>query len=173
MKKQLFLAGYLTLITFTCGTILFHMNNITLPLIRAQEQKAQQSALTKVMPKAINFSETEKGMFKAISKTGELCGYIFKVDPVGYGGAIDMLVGISNRAVTGIFILKHTETPGLGAKAEESSFQQQFVAKSIEDSFKAKKDIKAITGSTITSQAVADGIRTAIQKYNQITLVKD
>lgn len=173
MKKQAQLAIYLTAITFICGSVLFKMDKITLPLITNQAIKEQNIALTKVLPTAAQFKTKEQNIFEGLTKTDKLCGYIFKVSPDGYGGKIDMLVGIANGQITGISILKHSETPGLGAKATEASFQQQFITKLISDSFEAKKDVTAITGSTITSQAVANGIKTAIGQYKQLTQTKE
>jgi electron transport complex protein RnfG len=152
------------------------MNQITVPLITSQAEKEQIVALKKVMPKATQFikqENKENEVYSCLSNENKLCGYIVKVSPTGYSGKIDMLVGISNKAITGISILKQTETPGLGAKATEKAFQEQFIEKSIEDAFIAKKDVKAITGSTITSQAVSNGIKTAITVYNQLIITKE
>lgn len=173
MKKAVLLALYMTVITLICGSILFYMNDLTTPLILSQIEKEQKSALTKVMPKATEFTLQADNLYQGLNKDKQLCGYVFKVTPIGYGGEISMLVGISNGIVTGISILSLSETPGLGAKANEASFQQQFIAKSIEDAFVAKKDVQAITGSTVTSQAVADGIKTAITNYKKITVTKE
>ncbi len=169
MKKAIILSIYLTAITLICGSILFYINNLTDPLIKTQAEKEQTAALNKVLPKASKFVEQGTDTYKGLTKENILCGYIFKVSPNGYSGPIEMLVGISNGKITGISILKQTETPGLGAKATEPAFQQQFIEKSIEDTFIAKKDVKAITGSTITSQAVSNGIKIAIDNYNKLT----
>ncbi len=173
MKKAILLAIYMTVITLISGSILFYMNNLTLPLIMSQSEKEQTVALSKVLPIAHSFEKKDETTYSGLTKEKKLCGYIFNVKPVGYSGEINMLVGISNGKVTGISILAQTETPGLGAKAQEDSFQQQFIAKSIEDAFEAKKDIRAITGSTITTKAVADGIKTAIASYKKILETKE
>ncbi len=176
MKKAIILSLYLTAITLICGSILFYMNQLTIPLITSQAEKEQKVALKKVMPKATDFvlqESKENEVYSCLSAEKKLCGYIIKVSPSGYSGKIDMLVGISNGKITGISILKQTETPGLGAKSTEKTFQEQFTAKSIEDAFIAKKDVKAITGSTITSQAVSDGIKTAIAVYKKLIIKKE
>ncbi|HOY64881.1 MAG TPA: FMN-binding protein, partial [bacterium] len=70
--------------------------------------------------------------------------------------------------VTGIKILNMQETPGLGAKAGDLAFSGQFKGKTGEQLYLSDKDIKkgeidAITASTITSKAVTDGVRQAVE----------
>ena len=81
--------------------------------------------------------------------------------PNGYGGDIEFLVGVDPTGViTGIVILKHLETPGLGAKIEDEAFRDQFKGKSLADTavvwdtYKEGGSFKHITGATISSRAV-------------------
>ena len=74
---------------------------------------------------------------------------------------------------TGIKILSHTETPGLGANAPKPQFSGQYKDKPIENKLEVVKvaptkdnEIQAITGSTITSKAVTLGVNDAIDFYN-------
>jgi Na+-translocating ferredoxin:NAD+ oxidoreductase RnfG subunit len=53
-------------------------------------------------------------------------------------------------------------------KASESKFLRQFMGKTSKSQLKAKKDIDAITGATITSQAVSDGVKQALVKYRSL-----
>ena len=65
--------------------------------------------------------------------------------------------------VSGVSIIKHGETPGLGAKATEDSFRNQYIG--IEGSAaltKAGGTINALTGATITPQAVTDAVNIAL-----------
>ena len=77
------------------------------------------------------------------------------------------MVGIDkNNKITGIEVISQQETPGLGAKIKESSFLQQFIGKTLEE-LKIKKDggkIDAVTGATISSRAVTNGVRQAIEQ---------
>jgi electron transport complex protein RnfG len=99
---------------------------------------------------------------------GRIMGYAYRVAPKGYGGTIDMVVGIDNNGrVLGVKILSMKETPGLGMKASGSGFLKQFLGKTVRSSLKAKKDVDAITGATITSQAIADGIKEALLKKGE------
>lgn len=107
-----------------------------------------------------------KDRFIGYDKNGRKIGYAFRVSPAGYGGAIDMVVGIDTKGkVAGIKILSMRETPLLGMRASEPGFLRQFTGKTFRDPLLAKKDIDAVTGATITSQAVANGVKQALAKY--------
>ena len=85
------------------------------------------------------------------------------VSAVGYGGTIDLMVGLSPEGtITGVQVLKHTETPGLGAKITEEKFLQQFTAKNVQNTNWALKkeggDIDQISGATISPQAVVKSL---------------
>ena len=148
MIKILKLTIYLGIITFVSGSILLLVNNQTFPSIQKQTISAKEKALQIVMPTAAKFSGTnnrisfnEQILFKALNKKNQLMGYVFATTPQGYSGPIKMFVGIANKKITGVTILSHTETPGLGALAESPkkltgkkfSFLGQFIKKSITD----------------------------------------
>ena len=75
--------------------------------------------------------------------------------------------------IAGAVIGSMTETPGLGAKAQDQPFISQYNGKSIDNeiivsksSTGAENEIVAISGATITSQAVTDGINLAVEVFN-------
>jgi electron transport complex protein RnfG len=109
-------------------------------------------------------------------KDGEIIGYTFKITSGGYGGEMVINVGISVEGkVTGIKIVSHSETPGLGAKAAEEDFQNQYIDKSadsplsvIKGNASGNSEIEAIAGATVTSNAVTDSVNLAIELYHQL-----
>ena len=137
--------------------------------IAAQEVKEGEK-VDKVLPKENSIVEVNKGQ-----NGSEVTGYAIKVETKGYGGKIEMMVGISNQGkLDGIKILNHSETPGLGAKAPEPSFSDQYKGKEIKTPLEVVKgkaskenDIAAITGATITSKAVTKGVNEAVEYYNK------
>lgn len=97
-------------------------------------------------------------------------GYAIEVRPTGFDGEITMMVGIDLEGrVVGISIISHTETAGLGAVAgadteKGRSFRGQFVGQSGE--LAVTKDggtVDAISGATITSRAVTEGVNAALE----------
>src|SRR3712207_8052036 len=84
-----------------------------------------------------------------------------------------MMVGITTDGkVSGIKILSHSETPGLGANAETPQFSGQYKDKPakelevVKGTASADNQIAAITGATITSKAVTKGVNEAIEFYD-------
>jgi electron transport complex protein RnfG len=75
-----------------------------------------------------------------------------------------MLVGIDEKGnVSGIEILEQKETPGLGANILTRDFKGQFIGKNEKSALKAKEDIDAVTGATISTNAVCEGVRNALK----------
>ena len=103
---------------------------------------------------------------------GEFAGYCITVAPQGFGDSINMIVGIKPdcESFYGIKIISLAETPGLGAKATEKTFYGQFSdnKKGILSVVKnnpapSENQINAISGATITSEAVTKGANNAIE----------
>lgn len=108
-------------------------------------------------------------------KNGNLIGYVFSAtSPSGYGGDIKVAVGVSNKTnkITGFTVLSHSETAGLGAKATEDEFKSQFIGKSANGINYTKNgasndtEIDALSGATITSNAVCEAVDSALAVYN-------
>ena len=96
-------------------------------------------------------------------------GYAVEVTPGGFDNTITMMVGVDNEGnVTGISIISHTETAGLGAVAAATTsageaFRAQFVG--LNGTVSVTKDggqVEAITSATITSRAVCAGVNAAL-----------
>ncbi|MBQ2617784.1 MAG: FMN-binding protein, partial [Synergistaceae bacterium] len=92
----------------------------------------------------------------------------------GYGGQIGFVVGITkDGTVKAINILNHSETPGLGAKSTEPEFYGQFADKSslplkvVKGGASNPDEIAAISGATITSNAVTDGVNGAVKYWSE------
>ncbi len=106
-------------------------------------------------------------------KDGGYVGLVFNVTAKdGYGGNIQFTVGIlKDGTVNNISLLSISETAGLGMKAKEDSFQSQYRSKKV-DAFKVTKsgavadsDINALSGATITSKAITNGVNSAITAF--------
>jgi electron transport complex protein RnfG len=105
--------------------------------------------------------EIEKAKQEVLPESGK--GRAISVSPKGYSGPIDMLVGIDPQGkVSGLKILTHRETPGLGGNIVKPKFLDQFKGKTLNDPIEPKKDIDAVTGATISTRAVCKGVRQAL-----------
>ena len=151
--------------------ILAAVNSITAPIIAEAKEAKTQQAISAVLP-----GGGEKIDFAGADATGMVlevyaseAGYAVKAAPSGFGGAITMMVGISTEGkVLGISIISHAETPGLGAVASQNTdkgvaFREQFVGLisgiTIGD---GENQIDSLSGATISSQAIVDGVNAAL-----------
>ena len=180
MKENIKLGLILLLITGVAGFLLGGAYEITKAPIATSIETNRQDAMKEILPTADKFSKVDVKINDKISEVNsgskgtEMAGYAIKVAPKGYGGPVELMVGISNAGkVTGIKILSHAETPGLGANAPQPKFSGQFANKPIKEKLEVVKvvpskdnQIQAITGATITSKAVTLGVNDAIDFYN-------
>ena len=162
------LALTLLIITSVVAAALAGVNSITAPAIAKLTAEKTQQAIEAVLPgggEEIEFAPAD--LVSKIYK-GE-SGYAIEVTPGGFDNTITMMVGVDAEGkVLGISIIKHTETAGLGAVAAAGTpageaFRGQFVGTS--GSVAVTKDggtMDAITGATITSRAICDGVNAAL-----------
>lgn len=174
MNHPLKLGAILFILTAICVGILGAVNSVTKPIIIKNEQASEEKAMKALIKEAESFENVdgiEDEVIKkvVITKKGtETVGYIVRLEPNGYGGAIKLLIGINSEGVVkGISILEHSETPGFGANAEKKSFKDQFIDKvaplKVSKNNLSEDEIEAITGATITSTAITEAVNTATE----------
>ena len=156
----------LFLISAICAVLLGLVNNITPGPIAAANEAATNAAMQAVLP-ADSYEQVEytggNALVTAVYKAGD-AGYVVQVAPSGFGGNLDVMVGVgADGTCTGVSIISHAETSGLGANATKEDFRAQFVGKANVAVTKDGGDIAALTGATITSRAVCDGVNAAIE----------
>ena len=133
----------------------------------------EQEKLKTIIPSADSFVQKTAGgieYFEAI-KGNTVIGYCVRVTGNGYNGYIRMIVGVDpNGTIQGVAILEHNETPGLGARINETNpgekepwFLKQFRGKNAR-TVAIKKDIDAVTGATISSLAVTESVRKTVEE---------
>ena len=91
-------------------------------------------------------------------------------DVGGVGGHIEMQVMLDEDGkIKDIEILSHNETPNYVARITESGFLEQFKGRGAGEEFIVGKDIDAVTGATVSSKAVAEILKTCLDKINKKT----
>lgn len=181
MKDILKLGVTLFVICAVAALVLGITNNITSPVIEERNIQASNKSRQIVLSDAEEFKQLE-GMNSDIVvevyeglKGGDVIGYTIKTSPKGYGGAVEVMVGISTDGkITGVDIGNHSETPGLGSKASDPAFKDQYLDKGVANSLLVVKgsvnndnEISAISGATITSNGVTSGVNAAMKIYNE------
>ncbi len=193
-KSMIKNAMILFAITLVAGVLLGLVYQVTKDPIAYQEKLAQDRANQSVFAAASTFDDaavdeagaaavaaehagvTIESVKEAKDSSGASLGYVIQVKSKGYGDFITYTVGIANDGnVNGISIIKIAETPGLGMNAEKV-IVPQFKDKA-ETNFAVVKNgqlsdestqIEAISGATITSRAVTEGVNAAISYFDNV-----
>jgi electron transport complex protein RnfG len=179
-QKIIKLGAVLFIVTAITGLILGVVNEITAEPIRLTQARLKAEALAGALPEAEEFSEVALSdgadpILKDVQEGkggGRTEGYCIIVAPSGYAGPVEVVVGITKTGgLRAIRILSQSETPGLGAKAPLPAFSGQYDNKEVERLSVVKSaateadQIQAISGATITSQAVTLGVNTALDYW--------
>lgn len=179
----------LFIITLVAGALLGLVYQVTKDPIAYQDMLAQNKANQSVFSDAITFNDIRwdegiledvydelgvkgvrlQGIKQALDLNGDLLGYVLQIKTKGYGDSIIFTVGITNGGkMNGISIISIAETPGLGMNAEKI-IAPQFAGKNTVQFSVVKSgqlsdsgsQIEAISGATITSKAITDGVDVA------------
>jgi len=179
------LSLFLLVIAGISGAGLSFVNDLTGPLIEKQILQKKIDSFKEVYPQADKVENESAAWLKApydpalkevniAYRSGAPVGVIYAVETKGYSGPISTLAGfdIATAKITAIKVLSQRETPGLGAKAKESAFQDRYKNKSSAVPLEVTKtapskenQVQAITASTITSKAVTKGINAAREHF--------
>lgn len=195
MNKIVKDALLLTLITVVAGGALGLVHEITLKPIAAANEAATQAAYKNVFADAASFTEetideavlatvqqtypddTVRAVVAAKDDSDATLGYVITVtSSAGYGGNITLSIGVQNDGtLNGYSITEISETAGLGMKASEDKFKNQFNSyafESDEDFIEvnkvdpsAKCQIESISGATITSKAVTYSVDAGLMYF--------
>lgn len=162
----------LTVICFVSAFLLGLTNNVTAPKIAEIAAETERKSRQVVFETAVDFGETtESGdisVTPALDANGAVIGHVVVVVEKGYGGDIEVMTGVDLEGkVTGVDILSHSETAGLGANADKESFRDLFIGKvagiTVSKDEPGENSIDALTGATVTSRAVARAVNAAIE----------
>jgi electron transport complex protein RnfG len=170
-KEYVMIMVKIVLLSIIAAVILGALYIPTQAQLKVYQEEQKQLSLKIVNPDADHFEPVKSGeetlYYLAFDAGNNLIGYCFFHDQPGSQGTITLAGGVDNEyTVTGVKIMAHSETPGLGAKITEESFTGQFPGVA-EDDLMLSKDggaIDAITGATVSSVAVIDGLHAAMNE---------
>ena len=166
----------LMVITIVSGGVLGYVYGLTKPTIDKVEADKNLKAINEVLKTDVEIVKTETQVIGdltynlAYSGDNQFIGAAIKTSSDGFGGKIELMVGMLNNGVINkISILSQTETPGLGANMVNDKFKGQFDGKDPKIfTLKVKKDggdVDAITAATISSRAVSEAIQKAVDGF--------
>ncbi|GHU93376.1 hypothetical protein FACS1894208_02760 [Clostridia bacterium] len=141
------------------------VNAFTAERIERLRKAELERAVGSVLPGLSKAEKVNETLFR------EDGGYAAIVEPVGYGGAIRMVVGVNQEgAVTGVSIVSMAETPGIGTKATAPGFLERFLGKHAGVTIgHGDNAVDAISGATVTSRAITKGVADALAAVNAYT----
>jgi len=181
MKDMLKTIVVLSVLCALSGFILSFLKEKTAPVIEAQIlANVQGPALADVFKDMDNDPIADRKVFKLGSQDvvvfpsmrgGRLAGVAIEAFGSGYGGSLGVLSGfnVSNDTLAGVGMTQLKETPGLGMRVKEPSFSSQFREKKLPVALSAKGgSIDAVSGATISSNAVVDAVNAAAEIYQKL-----
>ena len=183
MKNIIVMTIKLLVITIIAGLLLGAVNYITKDTIADQEAKKADEARFAAFPEAQSFTKLDididdeysliQSVYSVQDAQGNDIGVAFDIITKGYSTGLNMTVGLSAQGtVTGVVIGANQETPGLGAKASEPTFIDQYKDVPFDPALvvvktpaTAQGEIQAITSATITSNAVTNAVNKVAEYY--------
>ncbi len=173
----------LTLIAAIAGVALSGVYSVTKDTIDEQKALAQAAAYKEVCPEATSFAYSDKAQeilgdegadvgdahinacYVGKDDSGSVVGYALSVTSKGFGGDVVMALGLTpDGAVEKISFTELNETAGLGMRANEDSFKDQFVGKSGSIAY-GQDGVEAMSGATVTSTAVKNALNAGFSFY--------
>ena len=185
-KFILKVAGTLTVISLVVAALLGVVNSITEDKIAAIDAENTRIAMSAVAPEGSEFGDkmevTDEMVAAAATQSGKIlelypvtnggaeAGYVMKISASGSQGTIVMMVGVdANKAITGISVVSHSETSGIGTKVVENKpnsagvpVLDQFVGLSGAGSLVVGSNITAISGATVSTKGITMGANAAL-----------
>lgn len=171
MKYILRLTLTLLLITAVVAGLLAFVNELTAGRIDELTRQKAEQAMREVLP-AQDYTPLDAALPQGVTeayRAGD-AGYVVRVAPNGFGGAIDLMVGVrADGTVNGVAVIAHSETASLGANCTREEFRAQYEGGA--GPFAVGQDggtIEALTGATVTSRAVTDGVNAALDFVREV-----
>ena len=185
-KFILKVAGTLTVISLVVAALLGFVNSITADKIAEIDAENTRIAMSAVAPEGSEFGDkievTDDMVAAAATQSGKIlelypvtnggaeAGYVMKISASGSQGTIVMMVGVdANKAITGISVVSHSETSGIGTKVVGNEpntagvpVLDQFQGMTGAGSLVVGKTVTAISGATVSTKGITMGANAAL-----------
>ena len=180
---------------FLAGVVLVSIYVYTAPIIAENKARALREAIFEVLPETTSYKtftlvdgelqetgvKSEKGeelIYMGLTESGEVSGFAIPGSEPGYQDIIAGLTGYNpgDEVIIGFKVLDSKETPGLGDKIyKDADFQLNFNRLSVVPAIEAVKkgeksagyQVEAITGATISSEAVVRLLNSSMSKWRE------
>ena len=156
---------------------------MTKDTIEEQKAFAEATAYREVCPEATSFAYNDKAQeilgdegadvgdatinacYVGKDDSGSVVGYALSVTSKGFGGNVTMALGLTPEGeIRKISFTELNETAGLGMRADEEPFKNQFAGKSGSIAY-GSDGVEAMSGATVTSTAVKNALNAGLSFY--------
>ncbi len=178
MREMQSLSLKLALICAVAAMALAQVDGLTREPIRQAEARAQREAVEAVLPSFARLAgdtlragqPDQAAYFTGHDSLGVVGTAFSAISDQGYSGEIEVMIGLdANGAINGVRILRHAETPGLGANyADPVVLDDFYKGQRAVTNWKVTKDggqIDALTGATVTGRAICDAIEQGFARW--------
>lgn len=186
MRDLVKMVVVLTVICATSGLVLSYVNEATKapreyqlltyvkgPSVQAVLPEHDNDPITDKIVLPMGKDDKGKAILKTIfpaKKGARIVGLAYDATAGGYHGPIGLMIGVDpNGTLTGVSIMTHTETPGLGARIVEPAFTKQF--KGLSGSVKLSNDggkVDGVSGATFSSKGAVAAVNDALAMFPTI-----
>ncbi|MBQ8151851.1 MAG: FMN-binding protein [Firmicutes bacterium] len=170
--KENFIPAIVLLCICLCATLaLAATHAVTQPLIDANAEKAANEARALVLPEGDGFTEYDGSLLEGVDDcyiANNGVGMAVTSHYKGFGGDVKVMTGIdANGQITGVTVTEHSETPGLGTKDMTPEYLAQYsgVSEAPEASISDDANIDAVTGATISANAIYNSVGEALAQF--------
>ena len=147
------------------------VNSITAPIIEENAIATANAARAELLPAADTFTAYEGEMVE-MDPGKVFVEEVYTADNgsgvVVTGGLLTEMVGIdANGAVTGVKVTAHGDTPGLGTKAHDPAYLEQYkgMTEYADTTAKGDPNVTHVSGASISSNAVHYGVCAALEQF--------
>ncbi|MCE5251744.1 RnfABCDGE type electron transport complex subunit G [bacterium] len=188
MNSRAWMIGLLVIMAVICSTALAVVNIKIAPVIERNRQITSMRTVLDVFGVPYDMLD-ENSIISTYNerikerKAGELTLFdeqtthatAVSFEGSGFQGHISLVVALDGETITGFKVVSQEETPGLGSRISEDSFQRSFIGKKVSKGIALSKsgnagpgEFDAITGATETSKALVKILNKGFQEYFEL-----
>lgn len=167
MKNIIKMAVTLAVVGCLSGLLLTGLNLWTYPIMEANARQQHLDLLQQFFPEADDTIQEVAGdiIFDVVfDSKNEFLGVMALAQTSGYGGTISYYLGIGQDGlIEGVYVVGHSETPGIGCIITEPDFQEQLVGIDVSSPFVVGECVDTVTGATVTTEAFLRSVSEVIE----------
>lgn len=176
----LVISAKLILICAVVAVLIAAVYSLTAPIIAKNESAKKEAALAEIFPDMVSYEIIPSNGAQLINALylvkddSSILGYCADVSPKGYGGEVNLMVGIDNeRCIRCIKVLSHSESPGYGTRILNSDYIENtsgYIGFSGETAVPGKDVVDTKSGATRSSKALNNGVNSALAAYSEYVI---